>query len=84
MPLFMNMSINPVLQILGDDILVSKLWLCPFPLFMTPSPHSNKFVIVFHRKNLFSQCHENLESYNVFLIHKLNHQTHLTLGGISD
>jgi hypothetical protein len=87
LPVFTNMSINPVFKILNDDRLVYRscftVHICPSPIkqttLLTHIPliddtfpiHFNKFEMAFGRAN-------------VFRVQKSNHQMHLTISWISD
>jgi hypothetical protein len=84
---FTNVSINPVFQILGDDVQASRsrfiVPICPSPFKQTtPLMHiplvHDTFPIHFDKLAMdFSRA-------NVFHVQKSNHQTHLTICGISD
>jgi hypothetical protein len=87
LPLFMDMNINPVFQILGDGRQAFRsciiVHICPYlikqttPLTHIPLIHDT---LPIH----FEKLMMHFSKADVSHVQKLYHQMHLTIGGISD
>jgi hypothetical protein len=84
---FMNLSIYLVFQILCDERQACRshfiVYICPPPIKQTTLFTRVPFIYGTFPID-FDMLVMDFDRANVFRIQKLNHQTHLTIGGISD